>query len=269
MVAFEREDFYTWDHLLAIMRHLRSPEGCPWDQEQTHTSIRQNMLEEAYEVCEAIDLQDACALREELGDVLLQVVFHAQMEREAGGFSIEDVIDGLCKKLIERHPHVFATQKDMTAGQVLTAWEEIKQASKGNTAPSDAMDSVSRALPALMRAVKLQKKAGKVGFDFPQVEDVWDKLQEECQELHDAVETNGDVEAELGDLLFSVCNLSRFYHVDPELALERTCARFIERFRYIEQAAPAKGRELQTLSLAEMDKLWDEKKRLDRQKVNN
>jgi tetrapyrrole methylase family protein/MazG family protein len=266
MVDSVYEPPYDFSKLLSIMALLRSEQGCPWDREQTHASIRQNLLEEAYEACEAIDLDDKTLLCEELGDVLLQVVFHAQMEEEAGGFSIDAVIDGLCRKLILRHPHVFGSARVEGSDEVLTRWEEIKQRSKGRATGHEAMRAVARSLPALMRAEKIQKKARKIGFDWPDVEGAWDKLLEECSELRAAVEERGNAEEELGDLLFAAVNVARFLHIDPERALERACDKFTDRFGYVESRALSSGRRLEEMALTEMDALWDEGKRLERAK---
>lgn len=265
MVDFVYDNPHDFARLRAIMELLRSEQGCPWDREQTHKSIRQNLLEEAYETCEAIDLDDKSLLCEELGDVLLQVVFHARMEEEAGGFSIDDVISGICRKLITRHPHVFGDADVKGSSEVLSRWEEIKQDSKGIPTQKAAMESVARSLPALMRAEKIQKKASKVGFDWPDVGGAWDKLQEECFELRGAMSaSDGDVEEELGDLLFAAVNIARFLHVDPERALERACDKFVDRFGYVERAAHKADRRLEDMTLIEMDQLWEEKKRLER-----
>ena len=263
MVDFDHESKYIWPDLLSLMALLRSEEGCPWDREQTHKTIRRNLLEEAYEVCEAIDNDDSTLLCEELGDLLLQVVFHARMAEEAGVFTIGDVIDGLCRKLITRHPHVFQDARADNAAQVLSRWEEIKQDTKGLTTRQIAMRAVARSLPALMRAEKIQNKAKKVGFDWPDVSGAWDKLIEEIHELREALSMNGDPEEELGDLLFSVVNVSRFLKIDPERALERACDKFVDRFGRVEDAALARGGSVSDLTLAEMDLLWEHQKETD------
>ncbi len=260
MVDFAYADQYDFPRLLEIMRLLRAPGGCPWDAEQTHDSIRRNRLEEAYEVCEAIDLRDDVLLCEELGDVLLQVVFHARMAEEAGVFSIDDVIDGICQKLIIRHPHVFGDAQAHTAGEVLSRWEEIKQETKGQESQSAAMQSVARSLPALTRAEKVQKKAAKVGFDWPEVSGALDKLSEEQTELREALAGRGDPEEELGDLLFSAVNAARLSGIDPERALEKATEKFITRFTKVEQAAGELGKSLREMDLAEMDRLWEQVK---------
>ena len=261
MVDFVHTLPYDWPQLLSLMALLRSEQGCPWDREQTHKSIRQNLLEEAYEACEAIDNDDKTLLCEELGDVLLQVVFHARMSEEAGDFSILDVIDGLCRKLVTRHPHVFGDTRTTDTDEVLSNWDQIKRDTKGHMTHHDAMSHIARSLPALMRAEKIQKKAKKAGFDWPDMTGAWDKLSEETDELKEAVQCGGDVEDELGDLLFSVVNVSRFLQTDPERALERACDKFVSRFGRIERAAEAQGRVLSEMSLQEMDLLWEQEKK--------
>ena len=263
MVDFVHESSYTWPELLSLMALLRSEQGCPWDREQTHKSIRQNLLEEAYEVCEAIDNDDQALLCEELGDLLLQVVFHARMSQEAGSFTIADVIDGLCRKLVTRHPHVFGDTRVGDSAEVLRRWEEIKGYTKGFNTVRDAMSAIAKSLPALMRAEKIQKKAQKVGFDWPDVDGAWDKIAEETAELRQALRSGGDVEGELGDLLFSVVNVSRLIKIDPERALEKTCEKFIRRFGGMERAARSRGHTLNELSLSEMEELWEHEKGSD------
>lgn len=241
---------------------LRAPGGCPWDREQTHKSIRQNFIEETYEVIEAIDTEDRELLKEELGDVLLQVVFHSEMESEVGSFDINDVCDGICKKLIVRHPHIFADVKADTTDEVLSNWDKIKMQTKSQKTQSDAMDSVSKSLPSLMRSEKLQKKAAKVGFDWPDVSGALQKVEEETQELKKAIE-DGDkkgMEEELGDLLFSVVNVSRFLKVDSEEALYHACDKFTNRFRMVEALAKERGIAMESAPLSLLDSLWDEVK---------
>jgi len=257
------ESKYDWQELLSLVAFLRSDRGCPWDREQTHGSIRQNLLEEAYEVCEAIDSGDSAHLCEELGDLLMQVVFHARIAEESGSFSLGDVIDGLCRKLVTRHPHVFRDATAGSADEVLAIWEEIKQGTRGQTTQHGAMQSVSRGLPALMRAEKIQSKASKVGFDWPDVSGAWDKLMEELSELRDAVSSGVGMEEELGDLLFSAVNVSRFLKVGAERALERACDKFTDRFGRVEGAAISQGRSLREMTLAEMDLLWENEKVTD------
>lgn len=261
MVNFEMKSRYNYDDLLQIIRILRSPEGCPWDREQTHASIRRGMLEEAYEACEAIDHDDAHMMCEELGDVLMQVVFHADMERESGRFSMEDVIDGVVKKLVYRHPHVFGNAHEDSAESVLVSWEALKRQEKGQASTTDALDSVARSLPGLWRAEKLQAKAAKAGFDWPDISGALSKLDEEVSELRQAVDTKSNVQEELGDVLFAAVNAARFAGVDPEDAINSTCEKFIRRFGAVEHSATAQGRTLGDLTLSEMMQLWNEAKR--------
>ena len=258
MVHFREKDRYDYGDLLEIIRILRSPEGCPWDQVQTHASIRRGLLEEAYEAAEAIDRDDAPLLQEELGDVLMQVVFHADIERQRGRFTMEDVVDGVVKKLIFRHPHVFgsaAPEKD--AESVLVSWDAIKRREKHQRTTTQAMDSVARSLPALWRAEKLQKKPADAGFDFKDISGALCKLEEEVRELRQAVETGRGVEEELGDVLFAAVKVGRFCGIDPEDAIAGTCEKFIRRFRVMEQEAARQGRALHDMTLEEMTALWN------------
>ena len=261
MVHFKEKARYDYDDLLEIIRVLRSPEGCPWDQVQTHQSIRRGLLEEAYEAAEGIDRDDADLLREELGDVLMQVVFHADIERQRGRFTMEDVVDGVVKKLIFRHPHVFGDGHEDSPESVLVSWEQLKRREKGQNTVSDSMDSVARSLPSLWRAEKLQKKAAAAGFEWPDVQGALDKLEEEVAELRRAVENGGDVPDELGDVLFAAVKVGRFCGCDPEDAVNGTCEKFIHRFRAVEEGAAVRGREVSQLSLEEMTALWNEAKR--------
>ena len=263
MIDSWRKEHYGFHDLVGILELLRSENGCPWDKEQTHESIRRNFIEEVYEAIEAIDDKNTGLLCEELGDVMLQVVFHAQMEKEAGRFTIDDVNDGICKKLILRHPHIFGDLCVKDSDEVLRNWDEIKKKEKGQKSHSDTLDSVSKSLPALIRAEKIQHKAAKTGFDWPDIEGAFDKLSEEITELKEAIATDGNTLDELGDVLFSVVNLSRFLKIDPEEALTRTCEKFSRRFRYMEEGALADGKKLDELTLDEMDKLWSEKKRIE------
>jgi len=261
MVNFQYKDAYTVKDLEEIVRVLRAPGGCPWDAEQTHQSIRRNFLEEAYEAVEAIDEGSAAHLREELGDVLLQVALHAEMEREKGGFDLDGVADGICKKLIFRHPHVFGDVNVSGTGEVLSNWEILKRQEKGQATHTDALEAVAQALPALWRAEKVQKKAKKAGFDWPEVSGALDKLSEELEELRQAIAQGGNVEEELGDLLFSAVNVSRFVQADPEEALNRATGKFIARFRRVEEQAAQEGRSMENMSLEELDQLWEAAKR--------
>ena len=257
MINFTRTPRDGYEDLLEIIRLLRSPEGCPWDSVQTHRSIRRGMLEEAYEAAEAIDTGDTALLKEELGDVLMQVVFHADIEKDAGHFTMDDVCDGVVKKLLFRHPHVFGDGQAETAERVGVSWEQLKRQEKGQKTAADTLDSVARSLPGTWRAEKLQRKAADVGFDWRSVDGALDKLDEEVRELHRAVETNGNVPEELGDVLFAAVKVGRFCGVDPAEALHGTCEKFIRRFRAMEEAAAREGRELTELTLEELTALWN------------
>lgn len=272
----------SFRHLVQVMAALRGPGGCPWDREQDHKSLRPYLLEEAYEAVSAISAGDMEGLREELGDVLLQVVFHAQVAREAGSFDIDEVIRGLVEKLIRRHPHVFGNVRVAGSAEVLRNWEAIKQAeragrtdpgaSAGSSSPAaDAgppslLDGVGRGMPALTRAAKVQRRAAKVGFDWPDAEGPLQKLAEEVQELRE-VYRRGErerYEEELGDVLFAAVNVARFLRVDPEVALTAAVDKFCRRFAYIEAAARQAGKNLAEMGLAEMDRLWEEAKRAEK-----
>ena len=258
MVDFQVTENYGMDDLLRIMELLRSPQGCPWDRVQTHRSIRDNMLEEAYEAADAIDRGDAENLREELGDVLLQVVFHARIAQEAGLFTFDDVVDGVCQKLVFRHPHVFGTAEAEDPVGALSAWDAQKREEKGQRTAADALDGVARALPALTRAAKLQSKAAKAGFDWREAAPAMDKLSEELEEFQSAVRENSNIEEELGDLLFAAVKAGRFAGVDGETALQKACEKFIRRFRRVEALAAAP---LDTLDVPALEQLWREAKR--------
>ncbi len=254
---------YTLEDLLEIMRKLRAPDGCPWDREQTHETLRKCFIEETYEALEAIDTADLPLLKEELGDVLLQVIFHAQLEEEAGTFDFSDVVDGVAHKMVQRHPHVFGEVQVNSTEDVLRNWDAIKKKSKEQTTQKEVLESVSKALPALMRSEKVQQKAAKTGFDWPDVSGAFQKAEEELQELREAT-SEGDrlhIQEELGDLLFSVVNVSRFLKVDPEEALSRSCDKFIRRFGQVEELATHRGVNLEASSLDELDALWEEVKK--------
>ena len=245
---------------------------CPWDKVQTHETLRKGMIEEAYEVVEAINNKDMPNLREELGDVLLQVVFHAQLAEEAGKFDLKDVINEECEKMLRRHPHVFLQETQNNSiksiDKVLEKWENIKVKEKHEESCASRLERVPRALPALTRAFKIQKKAADVGFDWTEVSAAFDKVMEEQAELREqcAEETVSTqrIEEEMGDLLFSCVNVARFLDVDPESALNYTINKFTRRFRYIEEKAVALGRNLEDMSLNEMDELWEEAKGLEK-----
>lgn len=256
---FSFKEHYNVEDLIDIVGILRSPEGCPWDREQDHKSIRRDFLEETYEVIEAINKNDKELLLEELGDVLLQVVFHTQIEREQGTFELKDVADGVCKKMIERHPHVFGEVKADTSAEVLDNWDAIKKQTKQQKSQTESMLSIPREFPALMRADKVQKKAAKVGFDWDSVDSAFDKVSEELNELKIAVKNNDceNMHEELGDLLFSVVNVSRFIGVDSEESLTGATDKFIDRFSKVEKMAQEKGLNMKETELSELDRLWD------------
>ncbi len=260
MPEFEVKDRYGLSDFVDIIAYLRSERGCPWDREQTHESIRRNVLEEAYEVCEAIDEHDSDHLREELGDLLMQVIFHARMEEEAGGWDIDDVADEACKKLVHRHPHVFGDVSAETSEKVLDNWDAIKRADRAQSTMSSAMDGVSAAMPALWRSDKIQHKAAKLGFDWPTVSGAMDKVREETEELQQGIDA-GDLEnikEELGDIMFSVVNVARFYKLDCEELLHAACRKFIRRFRYLEEGAASRGKKLEDMTLAEMEEIYQQ-----------
>ena len=263
MVNFQKEH-YSYEDMLAIMRILRAPGGCPWDAEQTHESIRRNFLEETCEAVEAIDNHDMPALREELGDVLMQVIFHAQMEAEVGGFTMQDVIDGLCRKLVYRHPHVFSDVKVANSDEVLTNWEALKRQEKAQRSTADAIDAVAKTLPALWRAEKMESKAAKAGFAWPEGSDgALRKLEEEVGELRAAVESGSvdgrhGVREEVGDVLFMAAQVAQSHGVDPEAALHAACDKFARRFRGVEEGAG--GTPLTELTEPELLDLWQKAK---------
>lgn len=260
MVDFEFKQKYSLDDLVQIVRLLRGEGGCPWDMQQTHASIRNDAIEEVYEVVDAIDNNDKVALCEELGDLLMQVVFHSRIAEENGDFNLDQVADGICQKLVHRHPHVFGTVEADTVGKVLENWDAIKMDEKNQQSYTDTLLSVPHAFPGLMRAAKVQKRAAKVGFDWKDSTGAWDKLKEEIDEVRSA-EQSGDADAvaeEMGDLLFSVVNVSRFLKVDGEEAISKATDKFISRFSKMEELAIKKGLNLKELSLEEMDALWDE-----------
>jgi tetrapyrrole methylase family protein/MazG family protein len=263
----------TFERLHEIVQILRSPEGCPWDREQTHSSLRKNLIEETYEVLETIDDNNPVTMCEELGDLLLQVLLHAQMEEEEGTFTVWDVIKGLNEKLIRRHPHVFAGHTAGNADEALQAWQDIKAAEKavkGEAAErSSQLSGIPRELPAVMAAYKLQQKASEAGFDWDRIEDVLEKVEEEINEVREQIHMENNIHTgerrlalkqELGDLLFSVVNAARFCHIDPEEALHLTNRKFILRFQYIEHQLERAGKGFADSNLAEMEQWWQEAK---------
>lgn len=258
-IDFEQKARYGTDDLRAIMKALRSPEGCPWDREQTHESIRSSLIEETHEAIEAIDSGDDAALCEELGDVLLQVVFHAEMAAEDGRFTYDDVVDGICKKLVVRHPHVFGDVKADTAGEVLKNWDAIKRQTKGTSVQSTLLKNLPKTLPALMRAAKVQDRARRVGFDWPSVDGAMEALESETRELKAAMQSGDQaaIDEEFGDLLFSAVNVSRFLKTEAELSLNAATEKFIRRFTRVEELAQEQGLDMSSSSLEELDRLWD------------
>lgn len=254
--------------LVAIMEALRAPDGCPWDQEQTHETLKQYLLEETYETLDAIDAGDMPELRDELGDVLLQVVFHAQLAAERSDFTVDDVAASICDKMIRRHPHIFGNVNVETADEVVTNWEAIKRKERAakaavkDTVPPSPFAGVPKTLPALMRAVKLQWKAAKRGFDWPSDEGVLEKLQEELQEIREA-RKRGDQEnlaEEFGDALFLLANLARHWKIEPEQALVGTCKKFTARYELMQRLAADDGVDLESLDLDGQDRYWDRAK---------
>lgn len=262
MVNFEYKSEYDINDFRRIITVLRSPGGCPWDIEQTHESIRRNLLEEAYEVCEAIDKNDPEHLREELGDLLMQVLFHSSIEEEKGVFDLDDVADSAVKKLIFRHPHVFGDISVSGSDEVLKNWDDLKRSEKSQDTVTKTMEDVAESLPALWRAEKIQKKAKKVGFDWPDISGAIEKLCEEQEELKEALNSGDEahIEEELGDLLFSTVNLARFAGVDPEVALHKSCEKFIRRFNYMEKKSCSTCSMLGKMSLEELEELYQESK---------
>ena len=251
---------YSFDDLVILVEVLRSEKGCPWDREQSHQSIRKDFIEETYEVIEAIDTEDSKLLREELGDVLLQVVFHARIEEESGRFTMDDVANDICAKLIHRHPHVFGTVEANTSEKVLANWEVIKSEEKERKTVSDKLRSIPPMLPALMRAQKVGKKAKC--FDFDSAEAVIDKIYEELEEFKVAMKNN-DADAmneELGDLLLTVASLGRKTNIETEFALQSATNKFIDRFSMLENLVIEQEKDIENMSMVELDRIWDENK---------
>ena len=256
MVDFQYKDSYGVKDLEEIVRLLRAPGGCPWDAEQTHQSIRRNFLEEAYEAVEAIDEGSPEHLKEEVGDVLLQVALHTRMEEELGAFTFGDVCTGICKKLIFRHPLVFGVGGECTA----ESWEALKRREKGQTTYTATLEAVAKSLPGLWRAEKLQSKAEKAGFEWPNAQAALDKLAEELGELQSAVADDTNIKEELGDLLFAAVKVARFFHIDPEEALEGTCEKFIRRFSAVEAAVTAQGQDMKDVDVSQLMVYWNRAK---------
>ena len=262
-MEFEFKEKYDFEDLVEVVRCLRLPDGCPWDKEQTHASIRRDLIEETYEVIEGIDRDDPHLMCEELGDLLMQIVFHTDIENDAGRFTPTDVFDGIVKKMILRHPHVFGDVNADTSEKVLENWDKIKSKEKDRRTVSSKMDAVPPALPALMRAQKIGKAAAKVGFDFDDAEGAAAKIAEESAEVREAMDS-GDadrIKEELGDLLFSVVNVCRLLKVDAEEALTASSDKFVRRFRALENELSERNKDFSDCSMAEMDAIWDEIKK--------
>lgn len=256
-----------FERFVALQARLLDLDGCPWDREQSHQTLRSYLLEEAYEVLEAIDSGDPGRLRDELGDLLLQIVFHAELARRAGQFDIGQVLDSIHSKMVRRHPHVFGRQRATSSAEVLRNWEELKAAERraDTAAASSLLAGIPRSLPALLEAYQLGQRAARIGFDWEHVEDLLSKLQEECAELRQALATPNQaapekLEEELGDLLFVTVNLVRFLGLDPEVVLKKANRKFVARFQKMEQRARQQGRRLAEVSREEMEKLWEESK---------
>ena len=253
--------------LVAIMERLLSTGGCPWDREQTHESLKPFLIEEAYEVNESIDKGDFDELKEELGDLILQIIFHSAIAKNEGHFSIEDVLNAICEKMIRRHPHIFGNDNWETAEEVLKNWEELKKSEKtnGKKKRESILDGIPKQLPALIKAHRIQDRAARVGFDWKSIEPVWEKVKEEIGELENAC-VKGDkakLEDEFGDILFAIVNLSRFLKIHPEEALQKCINKFIKRFHFIETESEKAGKRLIEMTLEEMDKYWEKAKKYD------
>lgn len=267
MVDFQSKSRYQWEDFLKIMELLRAPGGCPWDAEQTHGSIRRNFLEETYEALDALDQDDPAAMCEELGDVLMQVAFHAQIEKERGRFTMEDVVNGVAQKLVYRHPHVFGDVQVNGSQQVLANWDVLKRKEKGQATTADAIEAVPHTLPSLWRAEKTVSKAAKSGFRWDNPLSALEKLEEEVRELREALEAGGGVDIphgvreELGDLLFMAASIGQMTGVDPEDALHGACDKFCTRFRRVEDKAAAEDKPLSECTEAELVALWNAAKK--------
>lgn len=255
---------YDFGDLVEIMRILRADNGCPWDIEQTHDTLKKYLLEESYEVMDAIDKKVPAHLCEELGDLLLQIIFHAKIASDNKEFDIFDVIDGISRKMVSRHIHVFGDGVCSTANDVVEIWEKLKKKEKGNKTHTDVLSSIPANLPALIRAYKVQQKAALVGFDWNNIDDVFNKIHEEIDELKEVFKSDKkeEIAEELGDSMFALVNLARFLDIHPEFALTSTTEKFIRRFGYIEEKATQIGKKLEDMTLAEMDVYWNEAKKI-------
>ena len=262
MERFRVKKQYDLLDLVSIVRLLRDPdEGCPWDKVQTHKSIRQNFIEETYEAVEAIDNDDKELLKEELGDVLLQVALHAEIERQEGSFDIDNVADSICKKLVLRHPHIFGDAYADSEDKVLANWEDIKREEKNQKSGADSVKDVPKALPSLMRSQKVQKRAGYVGFDYPDIDSAVLDLESEVEELKTAIGTGVNVKEEVGDVIFSAVNVARLSGLDAELSATESCEKFIRRFIIVEELAKSQGIDMKTCGIDVLNELWEKSKK--------
>ncbi len=252
----------NFEELVKIVEKLRGPEGCPWDREQTRESLKPFLIEELYELLDALDENNSEGIKEELGDMLFQIILHCQLSKEERLFDVNDVIDNIIRKMIRRHPHVFGNKKLTTSKEVLSWWEEHKKKEGKNR--ESIMEGIPKTLPALLRAHKLQDKASRAGFDWDRIEDVFKKLEEEMNEFKNAFDKKNEkeIEEELGDIFFVLVRISQFVGVNPEEALRKTISKFIRRFRHIEMKALEQGRKLSDMTLNEMDILWEEAKKI-------
>lgn len=247
-----------FDKLVEIMEILRSEKGCPWDRVQNHDTLKRYLLEETYELIEAIENKDPKSIKEELGDLILQIVFHSQIAKEQGNFDINDVIDSIIQKMIGRHPHVFGEAEFKTPEEVLNQWDERKK--EEGKLGSSILEGIPLTLPSLLKAYKIQSRVAKVGFDWDNIDGIFDKIKEELKEVQEAIKIGEKIkiEEEIGDLLFSLVNLARFLKIDPETALRKTNRKFEKRFKRLEKLAQQKGKNLKDMTLSEMDSLWEE-----------
>jgi len=252
----------AFSQLVNLMAQLRGPAGCPWDREQTPESLKPFLIEECYEVLDALDEGAPDKVRDELGDLLFQIIFHARLAEEKGAFTITDVISAIMEKMTRRHPHVFGEEKVSTSNEVLANWEELKKKEKAHQERASILDGVPQGLPALLRAHGIQKRAARVGFDWNELDEALPKLDEEIMEFKESLKSKdpSGIEEELGDIFFMLVNISRFLEINPENALRKTISKFIHRFRYIEEHAANAGRSLKDMTLDEMEKLWQESK---------
>lgn len=257
-----KKEKYTFEDLKEIMAKLRSPEGCPWDREQTHESLKRHMLEETYEALEAIEAGDDEMIKEELGDVLLQIVFHGQIAKEDDRFDTSDIVDGICRKLIERHTHVFGEDIAEDPEAVLKNWDKIKNKSKGLKSHTEKINAIPKTYPALLRSLKIQEKAAKAGFDWDDADGAIEKTMEEIGEFMEACRKKDckSIQSEMGDLLFSLVNVCRFMDIEPEITLQETSDRFTKRFSYIEEQVKRNGKVMEDMTLGELDEFWDRAK---------